>query len=340
MIKTEQTKLQGNLIPQKILRSFLKQKQSLSLDSKVILAKKTIREFHTEVDGNVHVAFSGGKDSTVLLHLVRSIYPNTPAIFVDTGLEYPEIREFVKTIDKVEWLKPEMSFRKVINTYGYPVVSKRIARMLRVLQNPTKYNRATRRLFLTGYKTCNGKQSQSGYSVLPKKWQKLFLEGYEDFKDVDDVKAIVPFKISEQCCDVMKKAPAKKYEKKMGTFPYIGVMACDSGQRKNAILRKGCNSFDGKIQSRPLAYWMQDDVWQYIKKHKLKYSDIYNKGESHTGCVFCMFGVHMEKCPNRFQRMAKTHPKLYDYCINKLGLKDILEFIKVEWEGGHPPVSK
>ena len=69
----------------------------------------------------------GGKDSTVLLDLVRRIYPDVPAVFIDTGLEYPELREFVKTIDNVIWLKPSMNFRKVIETFGYPIVSKRIA---------------------------------------------------------------------------------------------------------------------------------------------------------------------------------------------------------------------
>ena len=51
--------------------------------------------------------FSGGKDSTVLLDLVRKLYPGIVAVFVDTGLEYPEIREFVKRFENVEWLKPK-----------------------------------------------------------------------------------------------------------------------------------------------------------------------------------------------------------------------------------------
>ena len=103
----------------------LKMRQALPLEAKISMTKLRIREFVQEfgTDG-VYVSFSGGKDSTVLLHLVREIYPDVPAVFVDTGLEYPEIREFVKTFDNVEWLKPKMTFKQVIEKYGYPFISK------------------------------------------------------------------------------------------------------------------------------------------------------------------------------------------------------------------------
>ena len=78
----------------------------------------------------IYVSFSGGKDSTVLLDLVRRAIKDVPAVFIDTGLEYPEIRQFVKTIDNVIILKPEMNFRKVIETYGYPLVSKEVAQKI------------------------------------------------------------------------------------------------------------------------------------------------------------------------------------------------------------------
>ena len=83
-----------------------------------------ITEWYKHWEEKVYVAFSGGKDSTVLLHLVRSIYPEVPAVFSDTGLEYPEIKAFVRSVENVVWLRPKMSFKEVIEKYGYPVVSK------------------------------------------------------------------------------------------------------------------------------------------------------------------------------------------------------------------------
>lgn len=92
----------------------LKQMQSLPLSSKVAMTKQRIVDWFEFWDGKVYVSFSGGKDSTVLLHLVRSIYPDVEAVYVDTGLEYPEIKQFVKSIDNVTILRPEKTFKQVI----------------------------------------------------------------------------------------------------------------------------------------------------------------------------------------------------------------------------------
>ena len=105
----------------------LYQMQSLPLKHKITMTRQRIRGWYEHWDGNVYVSFSGGKDSTVLLDIVRQMYPDVPAVFVDTGLEYPEIREFVKTFDNVTWLKPKMNFRQVIEKYGYPMFSKEIS---------------------------------------------------------------------------------------------------------------------------------------------------------------------------------------------------------------------
>ena len=106
----------------------LRQLQALPLSLKVRLTQQRIRQWVNEfgVDG-VAVSFSGGKDSTVLLTIAREMYSKIPAVFVDTGLEYPEIREFVKAWDNVEWLKPKMNFKQVVEKYGYPFISKEVS---------------------------------------------------------------------------------------------------------------------------------------------------------------------------------------------------------------------
>ena len=106
----------------------LRQRQSLPLEAKITMSLQRIREWHEHWDGQVYVSFSGGKDSSVLLHLVRSLYPEVPAAFVDTGLEFPAIRSFVRSVENVIWLRPEKRFQEIVQEYGYPVVSKDIAR--------------------------------------------------------------------------------------------------------------------------------------------------------------------------------------------------------------------
>lgn len=307
----------------------LKLRQSMPLEDKIRFTKKRIEEWvnYYGEDG-VYVSFSGGKDSTVLLHLVRSMYPNVEAVYVDTGLEYPELKQFVKTFDNVTILRPKMMFNQVIEKYGFPIISKKNARYIRDLQNPTEKNKYTRELRLTGI-TKSGKKAPT--QQLAKKWIKL--------KDA-------PFKISEQCCNIMKKDPIKKFIKERKKYPFIGVMAEESNMREQEYLKRGsCNAFNLKIpQSTPLAFWTEQDILAYLKLFEVKYASVYGEilqdengkyyttGCKRTGCMFCGFGCHLEKEPNRFQMLKQTHPKQWDYIINKLGFKQVLDYIGVKYE--------
>ena len=101
--------------------------QSLPLSIKIEKTKLRIKEWYEYWNGKVHVSFSGGKDSTVLLDIVRSMYPDVLAVFSDTGLEYPEIKEFVKTFPNVTIVRPKHSFKEILTKYGYPIISKEVA---------------------------------------------------------------------------------------------------------------------------------------------------------------------------------------------------------------------
>jgi len=283
----------------------LKIRQGYSLKAKIHLTNKRIKEWYDFWEGKVYVSFSGGKDSTVVLDLVRKLYPEVPAVFVDTGLEYPEVKQFVKQTENVVWLRPKYSFKEVLEKYGYPVVSKDCAK--KIYEYRTTKSAYLKERTLIGDKKGNGK--------LPKKWWYLFN---------------APFKISSQCCDVMKKSPIKKYERKTKSHGILGILANESKLRKVTYLKYGCNTYDGKrARSFPIAFWLEKDVWEYLKTKKVPYCSIYNKGYDRTGCMFCMFGVNLEKSPNRFQKMKQTHPKIWEYCMFKLGLDKILRYMKI-----------
>lgn len=288
----------------------LKQRQSNPIEVKIIMTEIRVRQWYEAYDGQVYISFSGGKDSTVLLHLVRSIYPDVPAVFVDTGLEFPEIREFVKTIDNVIWLKPKMHFKEVIAKHGYPVISKEVSETIDQCRK--------------GYK--------SRFKKIDPNYEGSF--GCLNWAFLMDA----PFKISNLCCNTMKKSPVKSFEKKHKLKPFIGTMASESALRRLSWQKHGCNGFNStRPISQPLSFWLESDIWEYIKTHNIPYSKIYDMGYERTGCMFCMFGCHLDKQPNRFQRMAQTHPKQYEYCIKEvesggLGLGEVLEFINVPYK--------
>lgn len=293
----------------------LGQRQSLPLDLKVRMTLRRIREWYEAHDGAVYVSFSGGKDSTALLHLVRSLYPEVPGCFADTGLEYPEIRAFVRSVPNVEWVRPEMPFRRVVEVHGWPVVSKKTADYIHRVQVSDPSSPVVEKL-MNG-RLRNGRKSQ--FSI-PAKWHHL-------------CRRPPPFRISAACCRVLKEKPLGLYGSSTGRVPYVGTMAGDSRGRKEMYLKFGCNVFDGKPpMSRPLAFWTTDDVWAYLRGNGVPYSSIYEeKGIHGTGCFACCFGAHMEPRPNRFERMRGTHPKLWRYCFDFLGMGRVLDELGVAY---------
>jgi len=113
----------------------LKQYQALPYEAKLIRTQQLIRDWYEHYQGNVYVSISG-KDSTALLHMVRSLYPNVKAVFVDTGLEYPEVRELAMSQENVVILRPKKPFWQVVRDEGYPIISKEVSECI---ANSRKY---------------------------------------------------------------------------------------------------------------------------------------------------------------------------------------------------------
>ena len=306
----------------------LKQLQSLPLSAKIAMTKQRIKGWYDYWDGQVYVSFSGGKDSTVLLDIARQVYDDIEAVFVDTGLEYPEIRQFVKTFDNVTILRPKMRFDQVIEKYGYPIISKEVSECVyegrKALSNVGKYTYRLEKLNGTA-KDKNGNKS-------------IFnIEKYKPLLFTD-------FILSNKCCSVMKKAPVKSYAHMVCKKPITAQTAEESRLRTKQWLKNGCNGFEMKNPiSNPMSFWTEQDVLQYIKENNLKIASVYGDivykdnpsqmrleefgcvgcgneklcttGCDRTGCIFCGFGVHLEKGESRFERLKKTHPRLYEYCL-------------------------
>jgi 3'-phosphoadenosine 5'-phosphosulfate sulfotransferase (PAPS reductase)/FAD synthetase len=298
----------------------LRQKQALPLDIKVEMAKSRIREWvnYFGLDACA-VSVSGGKDSTVLLHIAREVYPDIKAVFFDTGLEMPEVRRFALSLKNVDVVRPKRTFRQVIDKCGYPIISKEIADRIYRLRNYNLSEEARNRIL---------------YGVMP--------DGSKTrFKLSDKWRYLLdaPFEIGNGCCSELKKKPAKAYAKKTGRYAQIvGTMAEESALRTQVWLRQGCNAYDNKDKkSAPLSFFTEADIWEYIRTRGLKYSAVYDMDYARSGCFACCFGVQFDGVPNRFQRLQKTHPKLWAYCMKPkpnggLGLKEVLEYIGIPYE--------
>jgi 3'-phosphoadenosine 5'-phosphosulfate sulfotransferase (PAPS reductase)/FAD synthetase len=288
----------------KLTKQNVSDMRKLPLREKILLSLEYLKEFNDYFEGQVYVAYSGGKDSTVLLHLARQVNSDIQAVFSNTSLEFPEIREFVAQTDNVISVKPKVSFKSVIEDRGYPLPNKDVAQQLEILERSDENNKT--------YQIALG--NVPGRRGIPVKWK--FLQD-------------APFKCSAHCCNTLKKYPSKIFERKSGKHPITGLTAAESSMRQVSFVKYGCNIMEGKRPiSRPLMFWNEEDIYNYVDMFKLPLSEIYSKGYDRTGCMLCMFG-YFDEPPfnNRFTRLKRTHPRIWEWGLETLGYKEVIEYV-------------
>lgn len=287
----------------KFRKDTLESLRSMSLESKIVqtkyLIKQAVHEFGID---KVYISYSGGKDSTVLSHIAKQLYPDILHIFANTTNEFPETLKHIKwekeqnktniiTVLPIDANGELWTFKRVVEYYGYPMFSKRVSNAIRTYQH-----------------ALSERTKQNSIDYIDRNFKK-----YSKYKELP---------ISDKCCEKLKKNPIRRKAKELGLkCAILGILASESYQREKDWLEYGCNVFHERKdnQCRPLSFWTDDDIMEYIKKYNVKIPDLYNNGYSRNGCMFCGFGAHLEGEPNRFQKLAQTHPDQYKYFIKNFG---------------------
>ncbi|OAV75853.1 hypothetical protein Barb7_00485 [Bacteroidales bacterium Barb7] len=289
----------------------LKYRQSWTLEQKIDHTVGVVSHFADKMNGNIYISLSGGKDSTVMMDIIRRfVDKNAPAVFCNTGNEYPEIVKFIRSTDNVTVIRPDIHIHQIIEKYGFPLISKEQSQYIRQAKH-TKSEKL-RNIRLQG--------GEKGIGKIAEKWKFLIN---------------APFDVSEKCCDYLKKKPFQKFGKETGLHPIIGTMAAESRLRLQKWLKSGCNSFESNmIASYPLSIWTEYDIWTYIRRFRIPYSSIYDMSIKRTGCMFCGFGCHL-KNDNRFYFLKENKPKIYEHFMrmenNGISYKQALQYCGIDF---------
>lgn len=332
--------------------SEMRQRQSLPYEAKLSHAKRVAREFiYDPRTENAHISV-GGLDSITLLLFLRSIHIDVPAVSV-SSLEDISIQRVHKQLG-VKPIKPFKTKVQVLNELGFPVISKGKAKKIELLQNPNCDKTTFIHAIMTGDMGEQGHFEHSEKIKLPDKWLELFGGNYAEHRP-DLHCRTAPFKVSADCCKWMKELPADEWAKEHNSFPYLGLMASEGGQREIGLTKNGCNYW-GKSTSRscPFNIFTRQDLLQLALDLDVPVPEIYGEIKrkpdgtlyttkaQRTGCSMCGFGIHIEPRPHRFDRLRERNEKEWHFwmyeCVTdpdtgeKYGWGRVLDYIGVPWE--------
>lgn len=252
-----------------------------------------------DLENNSYIAFSGGKDSTVLHYLIDLALPNNkiPRVYANTGIEYVDMVKFVKGLslndDRVLILNQKRNIKKTLEEYGYPFKSKEHS--LRV----SEFNKNHFSKFIIKYITGKNEDgTDRGFSC-----PKILKYQFEGDKK---------YNYSKECCHKLKKDLMFEYQKaSKKKINLTGMRAEEGGTRANAncILLK-----DGKlVRFHPLLVVSEDWENWFINKYNIKLCKLYYPPYNfkRTGCKGCPYNMHLQE---DLDTLKKLLPNEYKQC--------------------------
>ena len=341
------------------LKADFLEKQKQDYEFKVKYAENRAKAFVSECKKrglNYHVSV-GGLDSITLLLFLRSLGIDCPAISA-SHLEDSSIQRVhrklaiepvkpIKRADGTYWTKS-----RVLQEFGFPVLSKEIAAKIETLANPTEKNKTVRHAIVTGETGEYGGWQKNSRMKMSQKWLEKF-GGYANEYEGTDYQ-IPDFKVSAKCCYYLKEKPCDDWAKEHKSVPFLGLMASEGGRRQKLLMMHGCNYF-GKsiIRSAPFAIFSRQDLLQLALDLDVPVPEIYGTIErredgilyttkaQRTGCAMCGFGIHLEKRPHRFDQLLERNPRawrywMYECCKDESGQSygwaKVLDYIGVKYD--------
>lgn len=267
----------------------------LILFDRLNIIRDVIKKYGEE---NFYISFSGGKDSTVLHYLVDKALPNNniPRVFVNTGIEYIDIVQFVKKMaekdKRIKIINPSRNVKQMLESDGYPFKSKEFSHILAIYQRSGIKPSVERYL-----------NEDSGKYKCPNVLRYMF---NDDFN----------IKISEKCCLRLKKEPFKKWQKENGkSITLTGMMASEGGLRESI---KGCIITDknGMIKKfHPLLKVTNEWEDWYIKTRNIKLCKLYYPpyNFNRTGCKGCPFALGLKDQLETMKMLLPAERKQCEY---------------------------
>ena len=251
-----------------------------------------------DLEHNAYLSFSGGKDSTILHHLIDMALPNNriPRVFINTGIEYQLIVDFVnemaKADDRFIILKPSTPIKPMLEKNGYPFKSKEFSNIYKVYQRSGKTKSV--RKFIR-------EEPSTRKIYCPKALKEMF-----------ETKIDTP--ISDNCCMKLKKEPIAKWQiENNKPIAILGMRQTEGGQRASL---KGCvlTDKDGKLKKfYPLV--KVNDEWEqwFLETYKDRvsiaslYKEPYNF--KRTGCAGCPFALDLQEQLDTMERLLPSERK-------------------------------